>query len=167
MIATAVLATTSIGLADADAVCPPLAGDAEAGVRIGAWALLAGPRLVTCGDGAALMVACGSDERLEVRLILAASVSGTTHLRFAANEEAALVTQRMAWGDGALVLRGADADRLVAQMTAGGALRVRVTAEEGDPPPHDLIFATAGLVDALPWLGCGDADACPARSCDR
>jgi len=165
-LAIAAFAASSWGLSQAAATCPPLAGDAATVVRIGDWALVAGPRLVTCRGGAALTIACGADERLEVRLILASLASGTIHLRFV-GDGGALVAPPLASVDGTVVLHGADAERLATQLTAGETLRVRVTAAKGDATPRDLTFATAGLGQALPWLGCGDADACPSRSCDR
>jgi hypothetical protein len=166
LIATAALACVASG--PAQTACPTLPGAAGDVVRVGDWGLVDGVRLVTCGDGAVLTVACGDgDAPFEVRLTLPSPLSGTHTVRMAGAGGATLVTTAMVSDGDAIVWRGADAARLIPLVAAADVLQVAVTPADGATAARQLAFATAGLAEALPWLACGGADACPTRSCDR
>jgi len=68
---------------------------------------------------------------------------------------------------GAGVFRGWDAAAAAALLATGETLRFAVTPDADGTPAPVAVFATAGFEEALAWLGCGTADACPSRSCDR
>lgn len=157
-----------VGLGQSEGACPTGAGVGVQIVHIGDWTLVPGMGLVTCGDGAALTVACdGAGDGLEVRLMLPNLASGTTTVRISAGSGAIRATARAASAGGAIVLRGVDAEVTAALLATGETLRFAVTPDADGTPAPVAMFATAGFEEALAWLGCGTADACPSRSCDR
>jgi hypothetical protein len=157
-----------VGLGQPEITCPAIAGASGQVVRIGDWTLVPQVGLVTCSDGAALTVACaGHGDDLEVRLLFPHLASGTTTLRIRTASGAVLAAARTADTGGAIVLRGVEAEAVAALLATGEALRFTVTPDADDAPAPVALFATAGFEEALPWLGCGAADACPSRSCGR
>ncbi|MBW6456048.1 MAG: hypothetical protein K0A98_09170 [Trueperaceae bacterium] len=166
----ALLAVSGLGLGQTEAACPELPGDDRTyggePFVIGGWTLVAGAWLATCADGSALWVACsGEGDALEMRLVFPTLDAPTYTVSFADAVSGILTTGPLGPGDGGLVLGEVGAGRLIAVLTAGDALRVTLTPDGDEAAARDVVFATAGFEEALPWLGCGDADACPARSC--
>jgi len=155
-----------VGLGQSEGACPTGAGVGVQIVHIGDWTLVPGMGLVTCGDGAALTVACDGDG-LEVRLTLPDLASDMATVRMSARAGATRATSRGANEDGAIVFRGWDAAAAAALLATGETLRFAVTPDADGTPAPVAVFATAGFEEALAWLGCGTADACPSRSCDR
>ncbi len=157
-----------VGLGQPDRVCPATAGVDGRAVDIGDWTLVPGVGLVACSEGAALTVACEVDgDGLEVRLTFPGLAPGTTTVSVSAGSGPNRATARAASADGAIVLRGVDAEAIAALLATVETLRFAVTPDaEGSPAPA-AVFTTAGFEEALRWLGCGTADACPSRSCDR
>ena len=109
----------------------------------------------------------GDGDGLEVRLMFPELTSGTTTLRISPGTGATRATLRAASADGAIALRGVDTEVVTALLATGETLRFAVAPDADATPVPEVAFSTAGFEEALPWLGCGDADACPCRSCDR
>jgi hypothetical protein len=80
---------------------------------------------------------------------------------------AVLTTGPLVSADGGITLDDPDADRLIPMLSSSAVLRLTVTPDGGAEAARDVVFPTAGFEEALTWLGCGAADACPVRSCDR
>ena len=157
-----------VGLAQTAGVCPVVAGVGDKVVHVGDWTLLPGVGLVACSDAVALTVACvGDGDGLEVRLTFPDLASGMTTVRITGDAGAIRATARAASAGGAIVVRGVDAEVVAALLASGEALRFAVASDADANPVPEAVFATAGFAEALPWLGCDDADACPARSCGR
>ena len=166
VIAAAVLGC--LGLAQPEGVCPSIAGDGGQVVRVGDWTLVPGVGLVACSDALALAVACdGGGDGLEVRLLLSSLAPGMNTVRITGAGGATRATARAASADGAIVLRGVDAEAVAALLATGEALRFAVASDGDGTPVLEGVFATSRFAEALPWLGCDDADACPVRSCGR
>jgi hypothetical protein len=164
VIAVAVVGCVALG--QPERVCPASAGVGGQVVPIGGWTLVPGVGLVACSDTAALTVACDADgDGLEVRLLLAPLAAGMNTVRITGGSGAIHATVRAASARGAIALDGADAEVVAALLATGEALRFAVVPDTEGTPVPEAVFATAGFAEALPWLGCGDADACPARSC--
>lgn len=168
----ALVALPAIAFGQPKAACPGFLADDRAHggetFTLGDWTLVAGAWMATCADGGALWVACSDvGDALTIRLLFPALGAASYTASFDAAGTAALTTGPLVSEDGSLTLGEADAERLIPRLAAGAELRVALTPAAAGTPTRDLVFATAGFEEALPWLGCSDADACPARSCGQ
>ncbi|MFU8889455.1 MAG: hypothetical protein ACNA8N_12735 [Trueperaceae bacterium] len=153
-----------------DAVCPGFPADDRAHggdtFTVGDWTLTAGAWLATCADGHALWVACSEGGVLTVRLLVPALGSPSYTWKFGDGGMQAVGVGPLTVTNDGIAVGEADVERLVAMLREeGGALRISLTPTGDGAAAREVVFATAGFEEALPWLGCGDADACPARSC--
>ena len=168
----ALLALSTIACGQPDAACPGFLGHdlAHGGdtFTVGDWTLVAGAWLATCAEGSALWVACsGEGDALTIHLSVPAPDAPSYTVVFDDAVATVLTAGPLGIADGSIALGEADVERLVATLAEGGALRVTLTPAGAAATARDLVFATAGFEEALPWLGCSDADACPVRSCGR
>lgn len=164
------LGVSAIALGQPEAACPEFPSDDRAHggetFTLGDWTLIAGAWLATCADGGALWVACSDEgDALTIRMLFPALDAARYSASFGVAGTAVLTTDPLVSDDGSLTLGEADTERLIPLLAAGGELRVALTPATAATTTRDLVFATAGFEEALPWLGCSDADACPARSC--
>lgn len=166
------LTVSGMALGQPDAACPEFPGsDRSHGgdtFTVGDWTLVAGAWLATCADGNALWVAC-TDEggAVAIRLLLPDLEATKLTLRVSDDGTAVLSAGPLPNADGGIALDGADAERLTTGLSSSDALSVALFADGDEAAVRDVVFATAGFEEALPWLGCSDADACPVRSCGR
>jgi hypothetical protein len=164
------LALSGIALGQPGAACPEFPADDRAHggdtFTIGDWTLVAGAWLATCADGNALWIACSDEgDALVIRLLLGDLAAADYTVSFGDGGAVVVSADALVNADGSIRLRTPEVELLTVALADRDTLRVRVTPTAAKTAARDVVFATAGFAEALPWLGCGDADACPARSC--
>jgi len=164
------LVLSGIALGQPGAACPEFAADDRARggetFTVGDWTLVAGAWLATCADGNALWVACSDEgDALVIRLLLHDLAPAHYTVSFGDGGAVVVSADALVGADGNIRLPKPDVELLIVALAAGDPLHVSATPTAATTAARDVVFATGGFEEALPWLGCGDADTCPARSC--
>jgi hypothetical protein len=164
------VALPAIAFGQPDAACHGFPGNdlARGGdtFTVGDWTLVAGAWLATCAEGGVLRVACADQgSALTIHLSFPALDAPSYGVLFGDTVTTVLTTGPHGVTDSTITLGEVDVERLVPTLAEGGALRVTLAPHGAGAAAREVVFATAGFAEALPWLGCGDADTCPTRSC--
>lgn len=135
-------------------------------VRIGDWLLVDGERLVARAVDGVITVACAPDGRtVAIGIGMQPLEVAAVTLRFETEGREPIVTEARPVVAAAVELTIFTDDPLLALLAAAQTLTIALTPSGAADPAVVLRVPSAGFAEALPWLGCGVVDGCPARRC--